>query len=255
MAVRTSITVAVAAVAASLIATAAGAQIPQTFENLKVLPTTIHRDTLVQIMRGFTQSLGVRCEFCHVPREGAASQPGGPGLNLLFASDDRENKVKAREMIRMTDSINTRFLANLPARDNPPTGVTCVTCHRGVNKPTMIESVLVNMTASVGVDSAISRYRTLRNDMASGRYNFGEGPVTEAARQLSTQGKHAEAIKLMEMLQEFYPNSGNVDFAIAGYHEAAGNRDAAIARYRAILTKNPNDRRAQQALQRLGVQP
>jgi predicted TPR repeat methyltransferase len=46
-----------------------------------------------------------------------------------------------------------------------------------------------------------------------------------------------------------------IDFEIAGLQVTAGNRDAAIARYRAILQKNPNDRRAQQALQRLGVQP
>jgi tetratricopeptide (TPR) repeat protein len=254
MAVRTGVRF-VAVAAASLIAASAGAQIPQTFENLQVLPKNISRDTLTQIMRGFTQSLGVRCEYCHVPRDGAASQPGGPGLNLLFASDDRDNKKKAREMMRMTDSINTRFLASLPARDVPSTDVTCITCHRGLNKPMMIENVLLATTASSGVDSAIARYRTLRNDMALGRYNFGEGPVTEVSRQLSAQGKHADAIKLMEMLQEFYPNSANIDFAIGAFQESAGNRDAAIARYRALLAKNPNDRRAQQALQRLGVTP
>lgn len=254
MAVHAGVSI-LAAVVITMIGSSAGAQIPQTFENLQVLRKDIPRDTLVQIMRGFTQSLGVRCEFCHVPREGAAAQPGGPGLNLLFASDDRENKKKAREMIRMTDSINKRFLASLPARDNPPTDVTCVTCHRGLNKPTMIENVLLATTAGSGVDSAIARYRAFRNDMALGRYNFGEGPVSEVARQLSAQGKHAEGIKLLEMLQEFYPNSVNVDFEIAGLQVASGNRDAGIARYRAILAKNPNDRRAQQALQRLGVQP
>ena len=253
MAVRTSFLV--AAVLASAIASPVSAQIPQTFENLQVLPKTVHRDTLVQIMRGFTQSLGVRCEFCHLPREGAASQPGGPGLNLLFASDERENKRKAREMMRMTDSINTRFLASLPDRDSPPTNVTCVTCHRGVMKPAMIENILVAMTTNAGVDSAIARYRVLRGDMALGRYNFGEGPVADAARQLSAQGRYGDGIKLLEMLQEFYPNSANIDFEIAGLQLAAGNRDAAIARYRAMLQKNPNDRRAQGALQRLGVQP
>jgi hypothetical protein len=253
MAVRTSVVLAVAATALSV--APAGAQIPQTFENLQVLPKDIARDTLTQIMRGFTQSLGVRCEFCHVPREGAATQPGGPGLNLLFASDDRDNKKKAREMMRMTDSINTRFLASLPARDNPSTDVTCITCHRGLNKPMMIENVLLATTASSGVDSAIARYRALRNDMASGRYNFSEQPVVEVSRKLGAAGKHAEGIKLLEMLQEFYPNSANIDFEIAGLQVAAGNRDAAIARYRAMLQKNPNDRRAQAALQRLGVQP
>ena len=57
------------------------------------------------------------------------------------------------------------------------------------------------------------------------------------------------------MLQEFYPNSVVIDFEIATLQERAGNRDAAIARYRAILTKNPNDNRARQSLTRLGVQP
>ena len=91
--------------------------------------------------------------------------------------------------------------------------------------------------------------------MAAGRYNFTEQPVSEVARRLSGQGKHAEAIKLLEMVQEFYPNSVNIDLQIAEAHVAAGNRDQGIARYRAVLAKNPNDRRAQQALQRLGVQP
>lgn len=245
--------VAVAVIA--MIASSAAAQIPQTFENLQVLPKDIPRDTLVQIMRGFAQSLGVRCEFCHVPREGAGSQPGGPGLNLLFASDDKDNKKIARHMLRMVDSVNRRFLASIPNRDDPPTNVNCMTCHRGLMKPTTIEAVLLRTTAASGADSAIALYRALRADMASGRYNFSEGPVTEASRQLSAQGKHADAVKLMEMLQEFYPNSANIDFAIAGFQEAAGNREGAIARYRALLTKNPNDRRAQQALQRLGVQP
>jgi hypothetical protein len=233
-------------------------QIPDKFENLQVLPKNIHRDTLVQIMRGFAMSLGVRCNYCHVEKAAAAGAPGGGGGGggqFDFHKDDRDNKLKARAMIRMVDSINTRFLASLPNRDAPPTDVNCLTCHRGANKPTTIEAVLVAVSERAGIDSAIARYRMLRNDMASGRYNFSEQPVSEVARRLSTQGKHADAIKLLEMLQEFYPNSVNVDMQIAEVHVAAGNRDLAIARYRAVLAKNPNDRRAQQELQRLGVQP
>jgi hypothetical protein len=238
---------------------AAQMQIPEKFENLQVLPKDIHRDTLTQIMRGFTMSLGVRCQFCHVERAPAAGAPGGGGggggMNFDFAKDDKDNKKIARHMVRMVDSINNKFLASIPNRDNPPTNINCLTCHRGVMKPTTIETVLMSTTERSGVDSAIARYRVLRNDMASGRYNFTEMPVTEVARRLSAQGKHADAVKLLEMLQEFYPNSVNVDLQIAETHIAAGNRDQGIARYRAVLAKNPNDRRAQQALQRLGVQP
>lgn len=262
MAGRSLVRLILAACGAVSLATPAAAQmvIPDKFENLQVLPKEIHRDTLVQIMRGFTMSLGVRCNYCHVEKAAAGAPAGGGGGGggggqFDFHKDDRDNKLKTRAMIRMVDSINTRFLANLPNRDAPPTDVNCLTCHRGANKPTTIESVLLNVTERSGVDSAIARYRTLRNDMASGRYNFSEQPVSEVARRLSTQGKHADAIKLLEMLQEFYPNSVNVDVQIAETHVAAGNRDQAIARYRAVLAKNPNDRRAQQALQRLGVQP
>lgn len=251
-----------AVVAVGFVSQPLAAQIPEKFENLQVLPQDIHRDTLTQIMRGFTMALGVRCTFCHVEKTAAAGAPapapgagGGGGLNLDFHKDDKDNKRTARVMLRMVDSINTRFLASIPNRDVPATNVNCLTCHRGLPKPTTIEAVLLATTERSGVDSAIARYRLLRNDMAAGRYNFGEQPVSEVARRLTTQGKHAEAVKLLEMLQEFYPSSVNIDLQIAEAHIAAGNREQGIARYRAVLAKNPNDRRAQQALQRLGVQP
>lgn len=259
MAARTLRRLVVAAVAAGFVSLPLAAQIPEKFENLQVLPKAIHRDTLTQIMRGFTMSLGVRCQFCHVERAPAAGGGGGGGggggLNFDFAKDDKDNKKIARHMLRMVDSINNTFLASIPNRDDPPTNINCLTCHRGLMKPTTIEAVLLATTERTGVDSAIARYRMLRNDMAAGRFNFSEQPVSEVARRLSAQGKHSDAIKLLEMLQEFYPNSVNIDLQIAEVHVAGGNREQGIARYRAVLAKNPNDRRAQQALQRLGVQP
>jgi hypothetical protein len=243
----------VVAAAIALCATApAAAQIPQRFENLQVLPRDIPRDTLVAIMRGFTASLGVRCTYCHLEREGAGG--GGGGLNLHFASDSLANKRKARWMLHMTDSINTR-LASLPARDNPPTGVNCMTCHRGMSKPTTIQQVILVTLQRQGVDSAIARYRMLRNEMASGRFDFREQPVTDVAENLSAEGRHDDAIRLLQMLQEFYPNSVNIDLQLAETYIAKGDRDAGIARLRAVLARNPNDRRAQQRLQQLGVQP
>jgi len=233
------------------------AQIPQKFENLQVLPKDIPRDTLVGIMRGFTFALGVRCQFCHVEREPAVGGGGGGGggLNFNFALDDKDHKKQARVMLRMVDSINTRFLTSIPNRDDPPTSVNCMTCHRGLTKPGTIENVLLGTTTRLGADSALARYRMLRNDMASGKYDFREQPVVEVAQKLSAQGKHDDAIKLLQMIQEFYSNSVNIDFQLAETYIAKGDRDAGIARLRAVLTKNPNDRRAAARLQQLGVQP
>lgn len=254
MAVRMPLRLAGLALVVFAAAPSLPAQIPQRFENLQVLPRDIPRDTLVAIMRGFTASLGVRCTYCHIEREGAAPAGGGGGLNLNFASDSLANKRKARWMLHMTDSINTR-LASLPARDNPPTNVNCMTCHRGMSKPTTIQQVILATLQRQGVDSAIARYRMLRSEMASGRFDFREQPVTDVAQDLAAEGRHDDAIRLLQMLQEFHPNSVNIDLQLAEVYIAKGDRDAGIARLRAVLAKNPSDRRAQQRLQQLGVQP
>ncbi|HYC49797.1 MAG TPA: c-type cytochrome [Gemmatimonadaceae bacterium] len=256
MAARLTLRVLTVLGAASILAgvsSPAAAQIPQRFENLQVLPKDIPRDTLTAIMRAFTGALGVRCTYCHIEREGGGG--GGGGLNLNFASDSLANKRIARRMLVMADSINRHFLASIPERDQPPTNVNCMTCHRGLPKPMTIQSVLLTTTTRVGVDSAIARYRTLRENIAAGMYDFREAPVTEVAQRLSAQGRHEDAIKLLQMNQEFHPNSVGIDLQLADAYIAKGDRDAGIARLRAVLAKNPNDRRAQQRLQQLGVQP
>jgi len=243
--------------AATLLASSAlAAQEPP--QNLQVLPKDIPRPELTAIMRGFTQSLGVRCEFCHAMRDGVTPAPGQPiQINQLnLPSDANPRKNAARFMMRMTDSLNRVVLASLPDRRDPPVVVSCMTCHRQNPVPTTIETVIADVHAKSGIDSAIARYRALRGmDLMSGKYNFGEQPMSELARRLGEQGRPADAVRLLEMTQEYFPNSAGIDLQIAELQVAAGNRDAAIARLRAILTKNPNDQRAVGALRRLGVEP
>jgi len=247
------------AVVAAFVPALAGAQLPAKPENLQVLPKDMPTDSVVAVMRFVATSLGVRCTFCHVEREapaGAAPAPGGgPFANFDFKSDEKDHKRTARLMMRMVDTINTRFLASIPDRDNPPTNVNCLTCHRGLPKPTTIENVLLSTTNRAGVDSAIARYRMLRNNMAAGLYNFGELPVSDVAGRLIIDKKYDDAIKLLLMNQEFYPNSVNIDMQLAEAYAAKGDRDQAIARFRAVLAKQPNNPRARQRLQQLGAQP
>ncbi len=94
--------------------------------NLQVLPDSIQHDALFDMMRGFTDALGVRCTFCHV-RNGEAWD---------YASDDKDHKTVARGMMRMTWQLNREIL---PAMDGigehgTPT-VTCYMCHRGAAHP------------------------------------------------------------------------------------------------------------------------
>lgn len=239
-----------AAIGTAALPSAAHAQFPQKFENLKVLPKDIPRDSLLGIMRGFTVALGQRCTYCHVSEQA----PNGRE-RLLFAKDDKPTKLKARFMLRMVDSLNSVVLPQVPHRRNPPVVVHCVTCHRGLAVPTTLTTVLTAAVDSFGVDSAAARYEKLRQDMESGRYDLSEGSVSDAATTLAQRGKVADAIALQQMNQRVHPSSPEIDFELGQLYEKQGDRDKAITAYRTALVKRPDDPRVLQRLRALGVAP
>lgn len=108
--------------------TAAFAQVPETYTNLKMLPKDIQRQELMQTMRGFNKALGVKCNFCHKGEEGQ------PLSTYDFASDANKHKVIARTMMTMTNDINTKHLKGLGSKDDPAR-ISCNTCHQGSKHP------------------------------------------------------------------------------------------------------------------------
>lgn len=254
--VRTRLLPAAAALllgAAALRAQAPGQQ-ERPFENLKVLPKDIPRDSLLAMMRGFTYALGVNCQHCHVAEPAPAGQPG-PRERLRPELDDKQAKQTARFMLRMTDSLNGVVLAALPKRHEPTIRVGCATCHHGSPLPQTTTALLTETIERSGVDSAIAQYRRLRGEMASGRYDFREGPINDLAQSLAARGRTADAIRLLEMNQEFFPNSADVDVAMGEVYLRAGDRDRAATRFRAALQKRPNDQRVSRRMQELGIPP
>jgi len=233
---------AAALLAAALAGPASAQQNAQRPQNLKVLPQDISRDSLIQIMRGWSASLGVSCRYCHAPREGSDE--------LNFPSDAKPEKNKARAMVTMTRAINGEHLPRVPERRG--VGVGCVTCHRGLPVPTTLDRVLIAAADSGGGAAAVARYRQLRQEESLlGRWDFSEATVSDVARRLNAQGKRADAILLLEMGGELFPNSAGVDFQLGELYRAAGERDKAIARYRMSLQKNPQNQQARRRLDEL----
>jgi predicted TPR repeat methyltransferase len=99
----------------------------------------------------------------------------------------------------------------------------------------------------------VARYRSLRAEVARGRYDFTETPVYELAQSLAARGQTPAALAPLGMNQELHPSSEDVDMAFAEAYRRAGDRDDAIARYRAVLTNRPDDVRARQRLEELGA--
>lgn len=72
---------------------------------------------------GYSRSLGVQCNHCHTIGE--------------WDKDDKSDKQIAREMIKMTNTINSEYLKNIKNLKGPNSVVNCTTCHRGQKKPAL----------------------------------------------------------------------------------------------------------------------
>ena len=100
-------------------------------QNLKVLPKSTTEEDLHKIMRGYSQSLGVRCGHCHVSHK----VEGQEKPKWDFAADDKPEKGIARDMIKMVASINKKYISKMDDEGRPLAAITCVTCHNGRVKP------------------------------------------------------------------------------------------------------------------------
>jgi hypothetical protein len=103
---------------------------PASFKNLQVLPKDSPARVVIGTMKGFANGLGVRCQFCHVGKEGL------PLEEFDFVSDEIAQKKTARIMLRLTDDINKTLDAAVPRAAGAEVRVTCITCHRGQSTPT-----------------------------------------------------------------------------------------------------------------------
>lgn len=157
--------------------------IGETHKNIKVL-NDLPDSQLIPMMNLMAGSLGVRCNFCHVNKNGQWDYP----------NDEKPEKGTAREMIAMTLNINkTTFKGN--------NEVSCYTCHRGATHPTNLialpiplptprppappagttatppaqpssDEVLARYTAAIGGQAAIDK---LKSRVMKGTYTLANG--------------------------------------------------------------------------------
>lgn len=108
-----------------IILSVAFTQEPPGFKNLKILPTDISEKALDSIMHHYSKSLGVKCSFCHVHNEEQKTWD--------MAIDAKPEKLIARKMMLMADSINTKYFPpEKGVKDQQAIQtITCYTCHKG----------------------------------------------------------------------------------------------------------------------------
>lgn len=221
-------------------------QWPDEPENLEVLPDDIGSDGLRDVMRGFTSALGVRCSHCHE----------GEGDDLSeydFASDEKQEKRVARVMMRMVEAINDEHLSEVEdevhthadghehVHSTDHVQVQCVTCHRGAEKPRLIEDVIGEVVREEGVEAGIRRYRELRERYFGGfTYDFRPGPLAELGRDLASDGRVEDGIRVVQLEAEYHPESYTTRFVLARLQQTAGRTDEAVASMEEALELAPD---------------
>ncbi len=218
---------------------------PDSLVNLQVLPEDITVRELVGVMRGFAGGLGVRCTFCHV------GENSNDLASIDFPSDDKIEKNKAREMLRMVQRINTELLAEVPERSDPPVEVRCATCHHGVTTPLDIRDILIEKVRTENAEAAISEYQTLRDEYyGSYSYDFRHFMLANVAERIGREHPQA-ALRLLEFNAELYPESAQTFLTMAQVHRAMGTQDGAIQALERAIEIEPENEFYKQALERL----
>lgn len=228
-----SVTVGVLAVSAGALP-AQAFRWPETTKNMKVLPDSIRGERLGQIMRGFSNALGVRCEHCHVGQ--------GDLANFDFASDDKPAKNRTRVMLKMVQAINGTHMAELDVPAEQRLSVTCTTCHRGASRPVMLDALLDGTVDSAGIEAAVGRYSELRQRYYGGfTYDFSRGTLTRVAERLSRRRKYPEAVRMLELELANTGDDPRTLVALGSAQVQAGDREGATKSFDKALNLAPEN--------------
>ena len=222
---------------------------PDSLVNTQVIPRSTPVNQVIGQMRNITAALGVRCQHCHIGEEGLALE------RFDFASDDKRTKLVARQMMRMVQEINRR-LDTIPRGPHPAFQVTCETCHRGVNRPAPLFTVLLEAATNAGTDSMLRAYRALRERYyGDDAYDFREPTLNITAFRLGRANKFDEAFAALRLNEELYPNSSGMYVFRGNVELMRADTTAAAKAFREAIRRDPNNQEARGRLRDIGQAP
>ncbi|HKJ67498.1 MAG TPA: serine hydrolase [bacterium] len=113
-----------------------------------------------------------------------------------------------------------------------------------------VHLMIGDVLAEHGVDAAIERYNEVK-DSTSGKYLFNEYFLNTLGYQLMNANRLEDAIKILQLNAEEYPNSANVYDSLGEAYMKYGEKDKAVEYYARSLQINPQNANAVRMLQRI----
>ncbi len=252
--VRTTVLIVLLTCPSHLIAQAPGDWPPDSLINTKVISKDTPVIRVIGQMRNIAFALGVRCQFCHVGTEGQ------PLSEFDFASDEKSTKRTARQMMLMVEEVNRR-LDTLPhdhtrGHDTPHVQVTCRTCHRGVERPVPLSTIIIQATLAGGADSGTRVYTHLRDEYyGEDAYDFGERSLNISAFRVAREKRYGDALALLDLNEQMYPGSSGMYVFRGNVLLMSGDTTAAATAYREAIARDSSNGEAGDRLRDIGGSP
>jgi len=111
-----------------------------------------------------------------------------------------------------------------------------------------IANALLNTITEKDVASAITQYRALKAGPTASEYDFGEPELNRLGYQLLSMKKVAEAVEILKLNVEMFPQSSNVYDSLAEAYMAHNDKELSIANYKKSLELDPNNANAKARL-------
>lgn len=136
----------------------------EVYKNVQVLKD-IPADQWDKVMSVISGSLGVKCNFCHIPEQ--------------WEKDEKEEKRTARKMMAMTLALNKE---NFGGRNE----VSCATCHQGKEHPSSLPPLGQNAWQPVNAQPATTKESLPTIDQVLDKYVQATGGAA-AIKKVTTR--------------------------------------------------------------------
>lgn len=114
-----------------------------------------------------------------------------------------------------------------------------------------IMGILMEFIMANDIDGAVKKYYELKTDSPD-KYNFKENQLNALGYQLLNIGKNKEAIAILKLNAESFPESSNVYDSLGEAYMFNGDTKEAIDNYKKSLELNPANKNAEEMLKKLG---
>jgi predicted Zn-dependent protease len=108
----------------------------------------------------------------------------------------------------------------------------------------------MDLVLADSIQAAINKYHDLKKNNFND-YNFKESQLNGFGYQLLQVGKIDQAIALLKLNAESYPESFNVYDSLGEAYMIKGNKDEAIMNYEKSLKLNPKNKNAEENIKKL----